>query len=118
VEGWQLSGTETFRTGVPFTAGMLGNAGRNIGTSPSYTTLDINVSKDTKITERTFIQFRAELFTILNHTNFNYPTLSAFNGNPNPANGGLPGSPAPTAGLITSIIGTSRQIQFGLKLLF
>jgi hypothetical protein len=164
VEGWQLSGIESFHTGVPFTVlsyngrdglgnnfatsrpnliagcditanqdrlhwfnpacfqlqapGTLGNAGRNIGTSPSYATLDINLAKETKITERTTLQFRAEFFNILNHTNFNYPTLNAFNGNPNPANGGLPGSPAPTAGLITSIVGTSRQIQFGLKLLF
>jgi hypothetical protein len=76
------------------------------------------VAKETKITERTTLQFRAEFFNILNHTNFNYPTLNAFNGNPNAANGGLPGSAAPTAGLITSIVGTSRQIQFGLKLLF
>jgi len=98
--------------------GTLGNAGRNIGTSPSYAAFDLNVAKETRITERTTLQFRAEFFNILNHTNFNYPTLNAFNGNPNPANGGLPGSPAPTAGLITSIVGTSRQIQFGLKLLF
>jgi hypothetical protein len=164
VEGWQLSGIESWHTGVPFTVlsyngrdglgnnfatsrpniiagcditagqdrlhwfnpgcftlqapGTLGNAGRNIGTSPGYATLDFNVAKDTRITERTSLQFRAEFFNILNHTNFNYPTLNAFNGNPNPANGNLPGSPAPTAGLITSIVGTSRQIQFGLKLLF
>jgi hypothetical protein len=164
VSGWQLSGIESWHTGVPFTVlsyngrdglgnnfatsrpniiagcditanqsrlhwynpacftlqapGTLGNAGRDIGTSPSYTTLDFNVAKDTKITESKSLQFRAEFFNILNHTNFNYPTLNAFNGNPNPANGGLPGSPAPTAGLITSIVGTSRQIQFGLKLLF
>ena len=164
VEGWQLSGIESFHTGVPFTVlsyngrdglgnnfatsrpnliagcditanqsrlhwfnpacfqlqqpGTLGNAGRNIGTSPSYAAFDLNVAKETRITEGTTLQFRAEFFNILNHTNFNYPTLNAFNGNPNPANGGLPGSPAPTAGLITSIVGTSRQIQFGLKLLF
>jgi len=31
--------------------GTLGNAGRNIGTSPGYAALDFNVSKDTKITE-------------------------------------------------------------------
>ena len=164
VEGWQLSGIESFHTGVPFTVlsyngrdglgnnfatsrpnlipgcditahqdryhwfnpacfelqapGTLGNAGRNIGTSPSYAALDVNVAKDTKITEGVTLQFRAEFFNILNHTNFSYPTLNAFNGNPNPANGGLPGSPAPTAGFIGTIVGTSRQIQFGLKLLF
>jgi len=155
VEGWQLSGIETYRTGVPFTVttgfdtallgnnfatprpnriagcditanqsrihwfnpdcfqlparGTLGNAGRNIGTGPNYTTLDVNLSKDTKMTEATSLQFRAEFFNVLNHTNFNYPTLGAFSSN---------GSPNPNAGTITSTIGTSRQIQFALKLVF
>ena len=155
VEGWQLSGIQTFRTGVPFTVttgfdtallgnnfatprpnrvagcditanqsrihwynpdcfklqptGTLGNSGRDIGTSPSYSTLDINLAKDTRITEATSLQFRAEFFNILNHTNFSYPTLGAFSSS---------GTPNPNAGTITSIVGTSRQIQFALKLLF
>jgi Carboxypeptidase regulatory-like domain len=155
VEGWQLSGIEAFRTGVPFSItsgfdagllgnnfatprpdriagcdikanqsrihwynpdcfrlqaiGTLGNAGRNIGTSPSYTTLDVNLSKDTKMTETTNLQFRAEFFNILNHTNFSTPTLGAFSST---------GAPNPNAGTITSIVGTSRQIQFALKVLF
>ena len=155
VEGWQLSGIETFHTGVPFTVtagfdrgllgnnfatprpnrvagcdiranqsrvrwynpdcfrlqeiGTLGNSGRNIGTSPSYATLDINLAKDTKITETTSIQFRGEIFNILNHTNFGVPTLGAFSST---------GAVNANAGTITSIVGTSRQIQFGLKLLF
>jgi len=90
-------------------AGTLGNAGRNIGTSPSYSTLDINLAKDTRITEATSLQFRAELFNILNHTNFGVPTLGAFSST---------GAPNANAGTITSIVGTSRQIQFALKLLF
>ena len=89
--------------------GTLGNAGRNIGTSPSYTTLDVNLSKDTKMTETTNLQFRAEFFNILNHTNFSTPTLGAFSST---------GTPNPNAGTITSIVGTSRQIQFALKVLF
>jgi len=89
--------------------GTLGNSGRNIGTSPSYSTLDMNLAKDTRITEATTLQFRAEFFNILNHTNFSYPTLGAFSSS---------GTPNPNAGTITSIVGTSRQIQFALKLLF
>jgi len=89
----------------------LGNAGRNIGTSPSYSALDVNLSKDTKVTERAVVQFRAEFFNILNHTIFNFPvtTLGAFNSS---------GTPNSNAGTITSIVGTSRQIQFALKVLF
>jgi hypothetical protein len=48
---------------------------------------------------------------ILNHTGFGIPPLGAFS-----SNGG--GTPNPNAGTVTSIVGTSRQIQFGLKVLF
>jgi hypothetical protein len=73
--------------------------------------LDITLAKDTKITEAAAVQFRAEFFNILNHTNFNYPqtTLGAFTSS---------GAPNSNAGTITSTVGTSRQIQFALKVLF
>ncbi|PYS32196.1 MAG: hypothetical protein DMG14_35155, partial [Acidobacteria bacterium] len=90
--------------------GTLGNAGRNIGTSPTYTTVDLNLAKDTKLREATTLQFRAEFFNILNHTNFGVPTLGAFNSSGTARNS--------NAGTITTIVGTSRQIQFALKLLF
>ncbi len=157
VEGWQVTGVEAYRTGVPFSitagfdrgllannfstprpnyiagcdikggqsrihwfnpacfalepAGTLGNAGRNIGTAPGYTTVDFAVLKDIKIIESVNVQFRAELFNILNHTNFGIPALGAFT-----SAGG--GAVAGNAGTITTIVGTSRQIQFGLKVLF
>jgi hypothetical protein len=44
----------------------------------------------------------------LNHTNFNTPGLAVFTS----------GLINPTAGLITSTTTTSRQLQFGLKLIF
>lgn len=90
-------------------AGTIGNAGRNSLVSPGYAALDVNVSKDTKLTEGTTLQFRAEFFNILNHTNFNVPAQGIFN---------TAGTVNANQGTITSIIGTSRQIQFGLKLLF
>src|SRR5262249_11110465 len=90
-------------------AGTQGNVGRNILRAPGYAALDINVAKDTRITERTSIQFRPEFFNILNHTNFNVPTQGIFSAS---------GVVNANAGTITSIIGTSRQIQFGAKLLF
>jgi hypothetical protein len=71
--------------------------------------MDFAVLKDTHFTERFSAQFRAELFNILNHTNFGIPALGAFTGS---------GAVASNAGTITSIVGTSRQIQFGLKFLF
>ena len=49
------------------------------------------------------------MFNILNHTNFAVPAQGIF-----AASGAVAGN----QGQITSIIGTPRQIQFGLKLLF
>ncbi len=49
-------------------------------------------------------------FNILNHTNFNAPNPVVY--------ASATGGPSPTAGLITSTATTSRQIQFGLKLLW
>ena len=89
-------------------AGTIGNAGRSIGTSPGYVSTDFSLTKDTRISERVSAQLRAELFNIFNHTNLGLPAAGAFSSTGVNAN----------AGAITNIIGNSRQIQFGLKLLF
>lgn len=100
-------------------AGTIGNLGKNTVTAPGYVDTDVSISKDTKIFERLNTQFRAEFFNVFNHTNFGIPGLSAF-----AAVGGVTGSPAgitgnlSNAGQITSIVGTSRQIQLALKFLF
>jgi hypothetical protein len=66
--------------------------------------------KDTRITEKLGVQLRAEFFNVLNHANFNTPNLIAFTS--------ATGAPSPAAGVITSTSTTSRQIQFGLKLIW
>jgi hypothetical protein len=72
------------------------------------------VLKDTAIRERLNLQFRAEIFNLLNRANFNTPNLIVFTP-PTATNlTGLSG----TAGAVTSTSTTSRQIQFGLKLLW
>jgi hypothetical protein len=87
--------------------------------APGYVDTDFSLLKNTRIKERLNVQFRAEIFNIFNHANFGIPALNAFT-----AVGGLNGSPAgitgnaANAGQITSIVGTSRQIQFGVKFLF
>lgn len=97
----------------------MGNLGKNTVRAPGYQDVDLSLSKDTKIFERLNLQFHAEIFKIMNHSNFGVPALNAFT-----AVGGLNGSPAgitgnaANAGQITSIVGTSRQIQFGVKFLF
>jgi hypothetical protein len=67
------------------------------------------VLKETVLKERLRLQFRAELFNIFNHANFGVPAASVFSSS---------GAVLANAGRITSIVGTSRQIQFAIKLLF
>jgi hypothetical protein len=90
--------------------GTYGNLGRDVFIGPGLATLDLSLLKDTQITEKLGLQFRAEFFDILNHANFNTPNLIVFTS--------ATGAPSPTAGVITSTSTTSRQIQFGLKLIW
>ncbi len=88
--------------------GTYGNAGRDILEGPGLVDVDLSLVKRIPIRERLNLQFRAEFFNILNHTNFNSPNPIVFTA--------ATGGPSPTAGLITATTTTSRQIQFGLKL--
>jgi hypothetical protein len=92
----------------PNNSGFYGNLGRDTLTGPGLATWDLSFLKDTPIREGLNLQLRAELFNFLNHPNFNTPNAVAF----------TPTGVSPTAGLITSASTTSRQIQFGLKLLW
>jgi Carboxypeptidase regulatory-like domain len=98
----------------PSQSGFYGNLGRDTLIGPGLGTWDFSVLKDTRIRERLSVQFRAEIFNLLNRANFNTPNLITFTP-PTAANlTGLSG----TAGAITSTSTTSRQVQFGLKLLW
>jgi hypothetical protein len=87
----------------------LGDLGRDAITGPGFQNTDFSVTKDTKITERFNLQFRSELFDIFNHPNFGNPVLT---------------TTSSSFGIITSTrfptgdFGSSRQIQFALKLIF
>jgi hypothetical protein len=89
-------------------AGFYGNLGRNTLRGPGLATWDYSTMKDTRLSERLNLQFRAEIFNLLNRANFNMPNEVAF----------TPSGVSPTAGVITSTTTTSRQVQFGLKLLW
>jgi hypothetical protein len=117
--------------------GYEGNVGRNSLIGPGYLGLDFSLVKDTKVKwlgEAGNIQFRAEVFNIINHPNFAQPSREVFDGATTvgtscPISGCPAGTqaPQPGIGLITSTAsgtastaasGNSRQIQFGLKLAF
>jgi hypothetical protein len=97
----------------------VGNLGRDTLTGPGLAELDLSLLKSTHISERYNLQFRSEFFNVLNHTNFTTPNAITFASAPTIVAGNYNApSVSPTAGVITATATTSRQIQFGLKLVF
>jgi hypothetical protein len=95
---------------------LRGNSGRNIMTAPGLINLDFAVFKNNhirRISETFNIQFRAEMFNILNRANFAPPVLAnqtdIFNADT---------TPNTSAGQILSTITDPREVQFGLKVIF
>jgi len=52
----------------------IGDAGRNLFHGPGLNNTDMSFYKDTQITEKVKIQFRADLFNAFNHAQFNNPS--------------------------------------------
>lgn len=90
--------------------GTYGNVGRNVLQGPSLVEADLSLAKRFSLSERVGLQFRAEFFNFVNHTNLNTPNPVVYTA--------ATGGPSPTAGVITSTATTSRQVQLGLKLLW
>ncbi|HYP07550.1 MAG TPA: hypothetical protein VER03_15060, partial [Bryobacteraceae bacterium] len=108
-QDWQLPGDQRstsryFNTGAfaaPATAAF-GNVGRNTVIGPGMVNLDVVLARSFSFTETTKLQFRAEAFNVMNHSNYtivgrllNTPTFGRVQGQLDP-----------------------RQIQFSAKLLF
>jgi hypothetical protein len=89
-------------------SGTFGNVAKGSLRGPGLTDVDVSLFKTTTLTERMRLQFRAEFFNVLNHPNFNTPNLTIFSG----------GKISTSAGIITSTVTTSRQVQLALKLIF
>jgi hypothetical protein len=94
-----------------------GTTRRNQYLNPGFAEVDLSVFKNTKITERFTLQFRAEMFNIFNRTNLGLA------GTP------LIGNAVDTGGTISSTIGTyfatpgigpgePFNTQFGVKIIF
>jgi hypothetical protein len=84
-------------------AGTNGSLGLSSIFGPRYWNFDFSTLKRTRITERTNLEFRAEIFNLFNTVNFDNPVTSI-----NSAN----------FGRITSIAGRPRLMQFALRLNF
>ena len=89
-------------------AGTWGNLGRGVYTGPGLADVDFSIFKNVAVSEGKRVQLRAEFFNLLNRANLGTPSATVFSG----------ASISPTAGLITTLATTPRQIQIGLKLMF
>ena len=93
--------------------GTLGNVGRNTLIAPGVANLDFSMVKDTALGflgEAGKLEFRTEIFNILNRANFGRPSGAVFSATTETA--------LAPAGRITGTNTTSRQIQLALKLLW
>jgi hypothetical protein len=113
------AGSPRNQIGPPITAfakqpfGRAGNLGRNSFTGPRYYNTDLNLLKNTKVTERINVQFRAEVYNVFNRIQFDQlgsssDTLAS------------PGTFGQSLNTLTQPDGTTsaRQIQLALKLIF
>jgi len=101
--------------GLGTCANLMGNAGRNSVIGPRIVNFDMSLVKNTHVTrisESFNVQFRAEVFNIFNHANFNSPTDHnvIFD-----ATGALADS---NVGQTSHTATTSRQMQLALKLVW
>lgn len=98
----------------PMPGTRFGNAGRNSLIGPGFATIDLSLVKNTPLggaSGRTQLQIRAEVFNLTNRANFAAPL----------ANDRLfdaTGAPVSFAGQITTLAGSPRQVQIGVKILW
>lgn len=83
--------------------GQLGELPQSVIYGPRRFNFDFNLSKRTRITENTNLEFRWEVFNAFNNVNFNIPVTDIF---------------SPSFGQITRTVGNPRLMQFALKLNF
>lgn len=99
--------------GTTYQGPLLGTARRNTLQGPGLFFWTSGVMKEQSITERVRLQFQAQAFNVINHTNFANPASAQtqiYN-----ATGALSG----TAGVLTGPTATpGRQLQFALKAIF
>ncbi|HEY4361421.1 MAG TPA: carboxypeptidase regulatory-like domain-containing protein [Bryobacteraceae bacterium] len=112
-------------------AGTYGNLGYNALAGPGFVQLDTSVAKRFSIGERARVEFRGEIYNLMNHPNFSNPTANIGGGLPASAGSGIqPGQPfsvktaSSSFGQLSSTVGkyinngTARQIQIALRLTF
>ncbi len=102
---------------TPPVDGTQGNMGRNIFRGPSFRNWDFSVAKIWKLHDRVSLQFRGEFFNILNHSNFDTPTMNTDLSSPTTV-GTVVFTPDVAASNPVIGSGGSRHIQLGFKILW
>jgi hypothetical protein len=97
---------------APSVSTQLGDAGRNSVIGPGLIDLDFSLFKNIPIHEALKAQFRAEFFNIMNRPNFTSPNDNRVILNPDGTQASA------SAGAITLMNTSSRQIQFALKFIW
>ena len=105
-----------------------GSLGRNSLLGPDFRNLDFSIVKNTRLTERLRLLFRADFFNLTNHPNFSNPWLPTFFASADPNRidaagrsiGFLPITATVDVGLGNPILGGGgpRSVQFAFKLIF
>ena len=137
-----LNGDRTILNPAAFTTpapGTFGNVPRNALRGPNFSQFDLVLNKRFRLSEKRNIEFRTEIFNVLNHANFDIPgsrlnlalpSFSQSGGIFTVGSGIQPGQPysfstgGQTFGLLRQTVvrdvglGTSRQIQFALRFNF
>ncbi|HEY2040697.1 MAG TPA: TonB-dependent receptor [Edaphobacter sp.] len=132
--GYNFLNPAAFSTPAP---GTFGNYRRNNLSGPNLAQLDLTLSKQFHFTERAFIEFRSEIYNVLNHPNFANPgtvrlnqALATVSPTTGAVTGPQPGTPFTQStagsawGLYSSTvgnqvgIGANRQIQLSLRASF
>ena len=81
-----------------------GTSGYDMLWGPHYMNWDMNLEKNTAISERLKLQLRAEVFNIANHPNFSVPSSSL--------------TTPSSFGVISSVVNESRTVEFAAKFRF
>lgn len=104
--------------GAPGIPGAFGSAPDGDFDGPGFGQIDVSLIKQIRVHENLRAEFRGEVFNILNHPNFDSPTLVGDGGNVWTPTGGT------SFGIIQNTVGrtigfgAARQIQIALKLTF
>lgn len=113
--GCYVSGSTTL---TPPAYGTFGNMGRNTFAGPRFIDWDFSLSKMWKLNERVKVQFRGEVFNILNHPNFDVFSLNTDLSVPNSVGTAIF---TPDLGSASNPVlgsGGSRHVQVGAKVIW